>query len=87
MNPEDLRKALVPRSRRADWLQVFRSSYDGRWYWNRRSTSWKVIRTAGQGYWGREAAERDARKLNPGVEIRPATKRRRLVRAGHELSQ
>jgi hypothetical protein len=76
----DPKKSWARRSPSADWLQVFRSPYDGRWYWNRRSTSWKVVRTAGFGHGLREAAERDARRLNPGVQIR-AVKRRRSATA------
>jgi hypothetical protein len=78
----DSKKVWAQRSRSADWLQVFRSPYDGRWYWNRRSTSWKVVRTAESGHGVREAAERDARRLNPGVQIRSAVKRRRSDAAG-----
>ncbi len=65
-------------SRATDWLQVFRSSYDDRWYWNRRTKDWRVAGTANQSFKSRDSAVRNARKANPGIlVVKPPGRRTR----------
>jgi len=64
--------------RETDWLQVFRSSYDGRWYWNRRTKDWRVAGTTRRSFESRTAAARNARRANPGLDLeRPPARRAR----------